>query len=191
MKHVIKILRVSFFFFASFWVVEGYSQAIISKKFTYGEYEPNLGKIVKIEQYKLGSLEVLPIGSLLSYSMWKFLTETGDSYYIQLECSSDLNDTILSTLISENDLIELIDSIYEMERAVQVDLKTDASYLESRFILFDNSSFGYFVSEGVIKWFIDFDEANDGSVVQILKIHETKRALEVALAKIEEHKKEK
>jgi hypothetical protein len=191
MNHVIKILRVSFFFFASFWAVEVYSQAIISKKFSYGEYEPNLGRIVKIEQYKLGSFDVLPMGSLLDFSMWKILTATGDRYFIKLECCSDLNYTTLNTLISEDDLIELIDSIYEMERAVKVDLETDANYLETRLNLFNNSSIGYFISDQVIKWFIDFDRANDGSVVQILKIRETKRALEAALTNIEEHKKRK
>jgi hypothetical protein len=102
-----------------------------------------------------------------------------------LEYISELNDNILRTLIREDHLVELIDSIYEMERAVQIDLKTDADYLESKFILFDNSSLGYFVSGGALKWFIDFDEVNEDSVVQFPEIHETKRALEIALEKIE------
>jgi len=191
MKPITRKLFVSFFFFVSFWSTEGFSQAIVSKKFTFGKYEPNLGKIVKIEQYQLGSSDVLHYSFLLNYSIFKVRTMTGHSYFTQLECKSLIDNTIFKTLIIEKDLTELIDAIYEMERSAQVDIKTQASYLEARFDMFDNSSLGYYVSEGHLKWFFNFDRAADGFVVQVLNIKETKRTLERALAKISEFKEAK
>ena len=193
MNRSIGLFGVLVLIFMSFLTTDSLSQAIISKKgsFSFGnyEYKPSLGKVVKREKHSLGSSEIVFEDCLLNYSMWEVKTELEQTYFLELECRFRLENGGFRTFISEDDLTELIDAIYIMERSVKEDVKTTANYLDASFELKDNAGLGYTVSEGQLEWSFTFDTSNSSAVVRIPAIRPAKRLLESVSDTIDRRKR--
>lgn len=143
------------------------------------------GTIIKFIDYSLPNIK-LTMGTFAETKVRILISGSDTLYFYQIEKATQYSTKTAS--IEYSDLLEVTKALALLKEASITDLALNPDYLENKFVTEDGAQIGYYVSSGVIKWYIKLEKYGSDTTIFINDFAIIEAAFNGAKIKIEELK---
>ena len=140
---------------------------------------------IKFYNYDLGVIKQT-YGAKLKCEVRKLHTASDITFFLQITKPGEYSNAVAN--IAEDDLNNLIEGMSILKLELPKDMKTDADYMENKYMTEDGLFLGYYISKGKSTWYMKLEKYGSNKTAFIKNINDLEAIFNQAKGKIEQLK---